>query len=700
MSRHVIAFCSFALLAAGLIPTSVAVAAGSRPNIIFVFADDHAYQAISAYGSRVNKTPNIDRLAREGMKFNHCYVTNSICGPMRAVIQTGKYSHINGFCRNGNKFDGTQWTFPKALQTAGYQTAVIGKWHLGEHMAPQGYDYSEVLIGQGPYYNPPMLSDSDGDGERERVNHTGYTTHIITDLALGWLKEKRDPNKPFMLMYQHKAPHREWCPGPKYLNMYDDVTMWEPPTLFDDYSGRGTPAKIQDMTIAKTMNDRDLKLVTPRNLTPEQMEEWNAAYEPKNEAFRKANLTGDALVRWKYQRYIKDYLRCIAAVDDNLGRLLEYLDESDLSDNTVIMYCSDQGFYLGEHGWFDKRWMYEESLRTPFLVRWPGVIESGSVNEDIVSPVDFAATFCELAGAQGPEDLQGRSLVPVFKSKTPADWRTSLYYHYYEGGGHGVKRHYGVADRRHKLIHFYEDDIDEWEMYDLAKDPMELQSVYDVPEYAGVQKRLHAELKRLRRELNVPEQDPPESFGGWGDKSKLMSKRILAKAAKTKLEQVLQLEEPGPVADTRPDVAEKPFTVGARITPDSGDGVIIAQGGGSHGFTLYLKGGVPHFAIRAGGNLRQAVGDQPLALGKPAHVAGMLDAKGKVVLYVNGGRVARVAGLFIPSVPSDGLSIGQDSGSAVGEYETTMPFQGRLNDIRMYFGTLDNKAIREMTGTL
>ncbi len=361
-------------------PDARAADAKKRPNILFLFCDDHAYQAISAYqevsayGLNLNQTPNIDRLAKEGMRFDNCYVTNSICGPCRAVIQTGKYSHLNGFLCNGNKFDGTQQTFPKLLQKAGYQTAVIGKWHLGTHMAPQGYDYAEVLIGQGPYYNPPMLRNG------EKTRHTGYTTEIITDLALDWLKNQRDQDKPFMLMCQHKAPHRNWQPGPDYLHLYDDVTIPEPDTLFDDYATRGTPAKAQDMTIEVTMNDNDLKLNPPRNLTPEQKAKWDAAYEPKNKAFREANLQGKDLVRWKYQRYMKDYLRCIAAVDDNVGRMLKYLDDTGLADNTIVIYSSDQGFYLGEHGWFDKRWMYEESLRTPLLVRWPGVVKAGSTN--------------------------------------------------------------------------------------------------------------------------------------------------------------------------------------------------------------------------------------------------------------------------------------------------------------------------------
>lgn len=501
---------------------TMAVQAGAaekttRPNILMIFCDDHAYQAISAYqavsayGLKLNHTPNIDRLAKEGMRFDNCFVTNSICGPCRAVIQTGKYSHLNGFTCNGNRFDGTQQTFPKLLQKAGYQTAVVGKWHLGTHMRPQGYDYSEVLIGQGPYYNPPMLRNG------QRMKHTGYTTDIITDLALAWLQKKRDPNRPFLLMCQHKAPHRNWQPGPKHLTMFDDVTIPEPDTLFDDYAGRGTPAHTQDMTIRKTMTPNDLKLVPPRNLTPEQLEVWNRAYEPKNEAFRKANLQGKDLVRWKYQRYMKDYLRCIASVDDNVGRILDYLDASGLAKNTVVVYSSDQGFYLGEHGWFDKRWMYEESLRTPLLVRWPGVVAPGSVNRAIVSNLDFAETFLDLAGAPIPGDMQGRSFVPLLSGRTPGDWRKSLYYHYYEyPGAHSVRRHYGVATERYRLIHFYPNPwdanpIDEWELYDVQKDPKQLNSLYGQPGVAKVQEQLEAELARLRRELKVPEKDPPSS---------------------------------------------------------------------------------------------------------------------------------------------------------------------------------------------
>jgi arylsulfatase A-like enzyme len=501
--------------------------AADKPNILFIFTDDHAYQSIGAYGSKINQTPNIDRLAREGMLFTHCYVTNSICGPMRAVIQTGKYSHLNGFLVNGNKFDGTQQTFPKLLQKAGYQTAVIGKWHLGQHMKPQGFDYSEVLIGQGPYYNPPMLRNG------KRTKHVGYTTEIITDLALQWLKD-RESSKPFMLMYQHKAPHRNWQPGPKYLNMFDDVEIPEPATLFDDYAGRAEPAHTQDMTIAKTMTSSDLKLTAPRNLTPKQLAAWNAAYGPKNDAFRKANLTGRDLVRWKYQRYIKDYLRCIASVDDNIGRMLAYLDEAGLAESTMVVYCSDQGFYLGEHGWFDKRWMYEESLRTPFIVRWPGVAEAGSVNNDIVSPLDFAETFLEMAGQEVPGDMQGRSLVSLLKGRTPDDWRQSFYYHYYEfPGWHDVRRHYGVTDGRYKLIHYYEPDVNAWEMFDLKSDPQEMTSVYGQPKFRQAQAKLTRELAKLRRQYEVPEVDPAASRAGGKDKPTSTTIRAKAKRSST-----------------------------------------------------------------------------------------------------------------------------------------------------------------------
>ncbi len=407
-------------------------AADERPNILFIMSDDHAYQALSCYGSYRNQTPNLDRIAKEGMRFDRCYVTNSICGPCRAVILTGKYSHLNGFEQNGRTFNGQQQTVAKLLRTAGYQTAVVGKWHLRSE--PTGFDYWNVLIGQGPYYNPPMKTLGP-DGKSTIVKHVGYTTDIITDHALEWLQQKRDASKPFFLMYQHKAPHRNWQPGPKYLTKYDDVNISEPESLFDDYSGRGRPAKEQKMSVAKDLSPNDLKLIPQRGLTDQQRIVWDAAYGPKNEEFANANLEGKALVRWQYQRYVKDYLRCVDSVDENVGRVLDYLDQSGLADNTVVIYTSDQGWYLGEHGWYDKRWMYEESFRTPLLVRWPGKIKPGSVDKHMAMNLDFAETFLDIAGAEIPSDMQGRSLKPLLQGQAPEDWRTAMYYHYYEFPG-------------------------------------------------------------------------------------------------------------------------------------------------------------------------------------------------------------------------------------------------------------------------
>ena len=460
-----------------------------RPNIIYIMSDDHAAHSLSCYGSKINKTPHLDRLANEGMLFTNAFCTNSICGPCRAVVLTGKYSHVNGFINNGNTFDGSQQTVAKLLQAAGYQTAMVGKWHLGSD--PTGFDFWHILLGQGPYYNPPMKTP---EGV---VKHTGYTTDVITDVALDFLQNKRQQDKPFFLMYHHKAPHRNWQPGPKYLNLYDDVTMPEPDNLFDDYSGRGTPAREQEMTVARHLNDSDLKLRPPGGLTEEQRAAWDKAYDPKNKAFEEANLQGDDLVRWKYQRYVKDYLRCIASVDDNVGRVLDYLDESGLAENTIVIYTSDQGFYLGDHGWFDKRFMYEESLRSPLMVRWPARIKPGAVSDEIVLNLDYAETFLDAAGAEIPADMQGASFLPILSGKTPDDWRKAMYYRYYEYPAvHMVHKHYGVRTQRHKLIFFHE--LGEWELFDLQKDPREMKSVYGDPAYAEVAEDLKAELNRLR----------------------------------------------------------------------------------------------------------------------------------------------------------------------------------------------------------
>ncbi|MEM1442864.1 MAG: sulfatase [Verrucomicrobiota bacterium] len=485
-----------------------------RPNIVFVFSDDHATQAISAYGgplAEIAPTPHLDQLAADGMLFHRCMVTNSICGPSRATILTGKYSHKNGFFMNEKtRFDGSQQTFPKLLQATGYETALIGKWHLASD--PTGFDHWDILPGQGSYYNPAFIN------KEGRYLVEGYVSEIITEKAIEWMKQARDPDKPFILMVQHKAPHRAWDPAPKYLTAFDDVTIPEPDTLFDDYSGRGTAARDQDMTIEKTMTmGRDLKVKELDEtgqfmrsgygrLTPEQQAQWDAAYQPKNDALIAANLEGEDLVRWKYQRYLKDYLRCIKSVDDSIGDLRAHLESAGLAENTVFIYSSDQGFYLGEHGWFDKRFMFDESYRTPLLVRWPGVVEPGSENRDLVSNLDFAQTFLDIAGAELPDDMQGESLVPVLKGETPEEWRSTHYYHYYEyPGWHMVHRHEGVYDGRHKLMNFY--DLEEWELYDLETDPQEIQNVYNNPDYAAVREQLHEELNRLREVYEVPENE-------------------------------------------------------------------------------------------------------------------------------------------------------------------------------------------------
>lgn len=482
------------------------------PNIIYIMSDDHAYQAISAYGGILKDyapTPNIDRIARDGMMFNRCLVTNSISGPCRAVILTGKYSHLNGFLANEAQkpFDGSQQTFPKLLQKAGYNTAMIGKWHLGSD--PTGFDHWEILPGQGNYYNPDFI-DREG-----RHTEKGYVTELITEKCIKWLDAIRDSGKPFMLMMHHKAPHREWQPGPDELSLYKNTIFPEPPTLFDDYSERGTAEKSQDMTISKTMRiEEDLKLYSDRSkmkntgldrLDSGQMAAWNNIYNPIINKFYISGLSGTSLVRYKYQRYLQDYLACIAAVDKSVGEILDYLKKNNLDKNTIVVYASDQGFYLGEHGWFDKRWMFEESYRTPLLIQWPGVIRPGSVNNDMVSNIDIPETFLECAGVRVPPDMQGRSMVAVLKGKTPSNWRKEHYYHYYEyPGSHMVKRHYGISTERYKLIHYYY-DIDEWELFDLLNDPQEMRNVYNDPDYKNIRGHLHRRLLKLMKKVGDSE---------------------------------------------------------------------------------------------------------------------------------------------------------------------------------------------------
>ncbi|MCS6866576.1 MAG: sulfatase [Gemmataceae bacterium] len=494
---------------------TVPLMAAEKPNIILIFSDDHAYQAISCYGDsrKLIETPNIDRMAREGIRFDRCLVTNSICGPSRATILTGKYSHLNGFYNNTNsRFDGSQVTFPKLLQKAGYQTAIIGKWHLVTN--PTGFDHWHILPGQGRYYNPPMIKDG------QPVQHEGYTTDLIADFSIEWLKN-RDKSKPFLLMSHHKAPHREWSPALRHLGWDNDRRYPEPATLFDDYANRGVAVRDQDMTLEKTFTPLDAKLVPPPGINAEQLKAWNAYYEPRNKAFQDAQLAGKELVRWRYNRYLHDYLGCVKAVDEAVGKILKYLDDEGLSKNTLVIYSSDQGFYLGEHGWFDKRWIFEESLRTPFVARWPGVIPPGQVNAQIVSLLDIAPTFLEAAGLEVPADMQGRSLLPLMRGQKPQDWRKSFYYEYYEyPTPHRVMPHYGVVTDRFKLARFYvpqadgsKPDPDYWELYDRHKDPLETKSFYNDPAYADTIKELHAELDRLRHELKAPATPPKEAYG-------------------------------------------------------------------------------------------------------------------------------------------------------------------------------------------
>ncbi len=459
-----------------------------RPNIIFIMTDDHAAHAMSCYGSRINETPNMDRIAEGGMRFDNCFCTNSICTPSRATILTGTYNHVNGVTTLSTPMDNRLQTFPKLLQDEGYQTAMIGKWHLGhgELHQPTGFDYWNVLPGQGLYHNPEMIEMG------ELKVFEGYATDLITDFSLDWLA-KRDLDKPFLLMCHHKAPHRPWDPDDKHADMYEDIDIPEPETFNDDYSNRASAAAAATMRIERDFNLEDLKVPVPEGLTPEESKSW------------------------KYQRYIKDYLRCVASVDDNIGRLLDWLDDEGLADDTIVVYTSDQGFFLGDHGWYDKRFMYEESLRMPYLMRYPREIEAGSVNDDIVLNVDFAPTFLDLAGVEiprtGPDAMQGESFRPLIQGHLPDDWQTSLYYRYWMHlAHHGVYAHYGVRTKRYKLIYYYADALGqlgaiddpkepEWELFDLENDPQELNSVYHDPAYADVVAELTAELERLQTKV-------------------------------------------------------------------------------------------------------------------------------------------------------------------------------------------------------
>ena len=461
-----------------------------RPNFLFVMSDDHAAHAISAYGSRINRTPNLDRIATGGMRFDACCCTNSICTPSRAAILTGTYNHVNGVTTLDTHMDNTLTTFPKLLHRAGYQTAVVGKWHLGHGPAhdPTGFDFWRVLPGQGHYHDPVMLGPGP-DGSHEVVERGGYVTDLITDDCLEWL-DRRDPDRPFMLLCHHKAPHRRWEPSREHFTLFDDVDIPEPETMWDDHATRAAVVRAMRMRLMDLDPITDLKAPVPPGLSE------------------------DDEIRWRYQRYIKDYLRVIASVDDNVGRLLDWLDAHGLAARTVVVYTSDQGFFLGDHGWFDKRLMYEESLAMPFMVRYPALVEPGTVCDELALNVDVAPTFLELAGVDVPPEVQGRSLVPLLRGETPPDWRRSMYYRYWmhRDGAHAVPAHYGVRTRTHKLICYYNDPLGqegargpadpvEWELFDLVTDPLETTNVIADAQYEAVRAELEAELARLQAEL-------------------------------------------------------------------------------------------------------------------------------------------------------------------------------------------------------
>src|SRR5690625_3434266 len=462
---------------------------GKQPNILFIMSDDHAAHALSCYGSRINETPNLDRIANEGMRFDNCFCTNSICAPSRAAILTGQYNHVNGVKTLGDGLDGRKPNVQKVMRDNGYQTAIIGKWHLGHGGVndPTGFDYWNVLLDQGDYHNPEMIEMG------ERVSYEGYVTDLITDISLDWIKN-RDEDKPFMLMCHHKAPHRPWEPDEKHAQMYEDVDIPEPETFNDDYSNRSNAAKEATMRIDRDLDKTDLKEDPPEGLSAAELKSW------------------------KYQRYIKDYLRVVASIDDNVGRVLDYLDESGLADDTIVIYTSDQGFFLGDHGWYDKRFMYEESLRMPFIVRYPEKIKAGSTTTDFALNVDFAETFLDYAGIDIPDFMQGTSLRPVMEERTPSDWQTSHYYRYWEhlSGPHLVGAHYGIRTQRYKLIYYYGESLGasntrdeyrepEWELFDLKEDPMELCSVYDDPNYADTVEKLKEELYELKAKVKDDE---------------------------------------------------------------------------------------------------------------------------------------------------------------------------------------------------
>lgn len=560
-NKSLLSFAALSCVAATAQAQQKAAAATQRPNIVYIMCDDHAFQCISAYGSPISKlapTPNIDRIAQRGMCFDRAFVENSLSTPSRACLMTGLYSNQNGQRQLGEGIDTTRTFFTEQLQQAGYQTAVVGKWHMG--CDPKGFDYYHIYNDQGQYYNP-QYRGTDTDGKY--IVEEGYSTDLTTDHALSFI-EHRDTNKPFCLLLHHKAPHRNWLANTKYFGMYDNVTFPMPETFYDDYETRGSAVRTQKMSVTKDMRweqdfkvpemldtanadswDSYLSLMNEVNrMNPEQRIAWGKYYFPRNRRLLEARLTGKELDEWKYQNYIRDYMSVIKSVDESVGRVLDYLDSHGLTDNTIIVYTSDQGFYMGEHGWFDKRFMYEESLRTPLLIAYPGHIQPGTVCNKLVQNIDYAPTFLDLAGISKPKELPGRSLTPLFKAGDKVKgWRNSIYYHYYDYPTyHMVRKHDGVRTDRYKLIHFYgaggldavkenkyqrqsgtrehgcmtyltslgyfepkDSAVNYNELYDLQADPHELNNLYGKPGYEKITKQLQKQLNDYRKSIGVDE---------------------------------------------------------------------------------------------------------------------------------------------------------------------------------------------------
>ncbi|MBK8980346.1 MAG: sulfatase [Planctomycetes bacterium] len=666
----------------------LAAQVATRPNVLFIMADDHAAHALSCYGSRINETPNLDRIARDGMRFTNCFVTNAICGPSRAVILTGRYSHLNGFARNEGSFDGSQITFPKLLHDAGYATAMIGKWHLGSD--PTGFDHWIVLPGQGRYVDPEFIDK----GERRRIE--GHCTDITTDLALDWLQHGRPADRPFLLMCHHKAPHRNWIPAERHREQWAGRAVPVPDTFDDDWSFRASPARSTSMTVAHHLTRNDVKGVPPAGLGPAER------------------------ARWFQQRYMEDYLACVQGVDEGVGRLLDWLDSSGLAANTIVVYTSDQGFFLGDHGWYDKRFMYEESLRVPLLVRWPGTVAPGSVCDALALNLDFAQTLLDACGVDAPTAadavMQGSTLVPVLRAagRAPDDWRRSVYYRYYEYPGvHDVRRHFGVRTDRYKLICYH--DLGEWELFDLREDPHELASVHGDPRYAAVERALQAELAAVQRrygdegEVRDPRlahfaEVPAELIADWRAERVVPAAPGWIDVGARKLD--LPLAQPRWVGTAdglalriggvegiavlsrtaAVDVSFAPFAVTAVLRRDGPAGVVAALGGGSHGFALWCADGRPCFGVRSDGELRIVRGPAALPADRFVSVEGALDGHRRLVLRVDGVEVATAQGIVLRALPAEPLSVGADTGSLVGDYTDGAGLAALLRGVRLVRG--------------